>query len=251
MRKSKVITPTAVVTGGGSGIGQAVVRVLLRDGYRIAVLSRRGSDIGSDAGVLGVPCDVSDEKSVEAARRTVEDAFGRVDVLVNCAGVIASFPLQNAPVEEIRRILEVNLLGTILVTRGMLPTLKQTRGTVINLSSGIATRPIAGTSVYAAAKGAVESFTRSLAFELGPDGIRVCAVAPSLVRSDIWLNAGMARDSYEQMLEARGREYPLGRVGEPDDVAEFIAYLVSPRAAWVTGAIIPIDGGSTLGTVKR
>jgi 3-oxoacyl-[acyl-carrier protein] reductase len=242
-----------VVTGGSAGIGRAIVEVLRRDGFRVAALSRRG-DTFAPAGapdILALSCDVSDEEAVEAARARVQDVFGHVDALVNCAGTIASFPIDQGPVEEIRRLIDVNLLGTILVTRAMLSMVKQAKGVVVNFSSGLATRPSSGTSVYSATKGAVESFTRSLAFELGPEGVRVCAIAPSLVRSEIWLSAGMDPVAYGQLLAARGREYPLGRVGEPEDVAEFVAYLISPRAAWVTGTVIPVDGGSTLGVIQR
>ena len=253
MGKSESAGRTAVVTGGSAGIGRAAVEILVRDGYRVAALARRAALLEPLAatGVLTIIADVADEASVNAAAGRVQEAFGRLDALVNCAGIAASFPIGEGSLDQIRRILDVNLLGTVLTTRAMLPMLKAAKGTVINVSSGIASRPLSGTSVYAAAKGGIESFTRALALELGPEGVRVCAVAPSLVRSDIWLAAGMDADAYERMLEVRGREYPLGRVGEPKDVAEFVAYLVSPRAAWVTGAVIPVDGGSTLGIVRR
>jgi NAD(P)-dependent dehydrogenase (short-subunit alcohol dehydrogenase family) len=253
MGESERAVRTAVVTGGSAGIGRAAVEVLLREGYRVAALARRAALLEplAAAGVLTIVADVADEASVDAAARRVQEAFGALNALVNCAGIAANFPIGEGSLEQIRRILDVNLLGTVLTTRAMLPMIKAAKGAIINVSSGITTRPLRGTSVYAAAKGGIESFTRALALELGPDGVRVCAVAPSLVRSDIWLAAGMEAEAYERMLEARGREYPLGRVGEPEDVAEFVAYLVSPRAAWVTGAVIPIDGGSTLGIVRR
>ncbi|HVL34074.1 MAG TPA: SDR family oxidoreductase, partial [Burkholderiales bacterium] len=144
-----------------------------------------------------------------------------------------------------------NLEGTLLATRAFVPLLKAARGAVVNLSSGLARRPIAGVAAYAAAKAGVEGFTRAAAFELGPHGVRVNCIAPSLVRSDIWTSAGMSAERYEAMLEKRAAEYPLGRVGEPEDIAELVAFLVSPQAQWITGAVIPADGGSTLGVVKR
>jgi NAD(P)-dependent dehydrogenase (short-subunit alcohol dehydrogenase family) len=253
MVESEGTVRAAVVTGGSTGIGRAVVEVLHRDGYRVAALARgrAGLEPLTSQGILPVVCDVTDEESVRSATTQVRDAFGRVDALVNCAGMIASFNIDEGSIQQIRQIIDANLLGTILPTRAMLPLVKQVRGTIINLSSGIAQRPISGTSIYAAAKGGIESFTRALALELGPDGVRVSAIAPSLVRSNIWLSAGMDEEAYERLLALRGREYPLGRIGEPSDVAEMIAYLVSPRAEWITGVVIPVDGGSTLGIVRR
>lgn len=122
---------------------------------------------------------------------------------------------------------------------------------MINFSSGLVRRPIAGTAVYAAAKAGIEGFTRSMALELGPSKVRINCIAPSLVRSEIWISAGMPPAQYERMLSERGAEYPLGRVGEPADIANIVSFLVSPRAEWITGAVIPVDGGSSIGSVKR
>jgi NAD(P)-dependent dehydrogenase (short-subunit alcohol dehydrogenase family) len=112
-------------------------------------------------------------------------------------------------------------------------------------------RPIAGTAVYAATKAGVEGFSRALAFEVGEDGVRVNVVSPALVRSNIWVTAGMPQDAYDRLLAQRGVEYPLGRAGEPADVAEIVRFLISPQASWITGTVIPVDGGSALGSVQR
>jgi 3-oxoacyl-[acyl-carrier protein] reductase len=133
----------------------------------------------------------------------------------------------------------------------MLPLLKAARGCVVNFSTAIVRRPLSGTAVYAAAKAGIEGFTRAMALELGPAGVRVNCVAPSLVRSEIWLSAGMPPARYEQMLAERAAEYPLGRVGEPQDIANLVSFIVSERADWITGAVFPIDGGSSIGAVKR
>lgn len=243
----------AVVTGGSGGIGLAIVQVLRRDGFRVAAIARRAQPLEAlrASGVLPVACDVADERAVASAGARIEAEFGGVDVLVNAAGIIASSPIDEVSADQVQSLVGVNLLGSVWMCRALAPLLKRAKGAIVNVSSGIASRPLNGASIYAATKGAIESFTRALALELGPSGVRVNAVAPSLVRSEIWTNAGMDAAGYEAMLAARGAEYPLGRVGEPEDVAELVAFLVSERAGWLTGAVIPIDGGSTLGIARR
>ncbi|MCZ7658126.1 MAG: SDR family oxidoreductase [Xanthobacteraceae bacterium] len=239
----------ALVTGGTAGIGRAIALALLRDGFRVAVLGRRAGPLADmeRLGCLAVAADVGDSVAVDRARDVLETAFGALDALVNAAGVIAREPLGEATADAMQAQIAVNLVGTIWSCRSFLPMLQRARGAIVNFSSALAHRPIIGTSVYAAAKGGVEAFTRALAYEAGPAGVRVNAIAPSLVRTDIWTSAGMSPDAYNGMLRARGREYPLGRAGTPEDVAELAAFLVSSRAAWMTGAIVPLDGGSRLG----
>ncbi len=244
---------TALVTGGSAGIGLATVRVLQREGYRVAAIARNTGplDVLQESGVIPLPCDVADERDVAHVGARIASEFGRLDVLVNGAGIVANGAIDEISAEQVHRLFAVNLLGSVWMCRAMAPLLRASKGAIVNFSSGIASRPLSGTSIYAATKGGIESFTRALALELGPSGVRVNAVAPSLVRSEIWVTAGMNRAQYEQMLVSRGSEYPLGRVGEPEDVAEMVGYLVSDRAAWITGAVIPIDGGSTLGVARR
>ena len=170
---------------------------------------------------------------------------------MHCAGIVDSEPADQLTVRSITRQVEINLLGAIWINRAVIPLLKRRGGAIVNVSSGIAHQPVAGTSIYAATKAAVEEFSRALAFELGHFGIRVNVVAPSLVRSDIWISAGMTPEAYDRMLAAVGARYPLGRIGEPADVAELIRFLVSEKADWITGGVFPVDGGSTLGPVKR
>ena len=242
-----------MVTGGTAGIGLCIARTLQQRGYTVAVLARRRERVEALAasGFLGFALDVADAAALEAAAAELGRRTDRLDVLVNAAGIVRQGALEAEPVEAVRAVLAANLEGTLLATRAFVPLLKAARGAVVNLSSGLARRPIAGVAAYAAAKAGVEGFTRAAAFELGPHGVRVNCIAPSLVRSDIWTSAGMSAERYEAMLEQRAAEYPLGRVGEPEDIAELVAFLVSPQAQWITGALIPADGGSTLGVVKR
>jgi NAD(P)-dependent dehydrogenase (short-subunit alcohol dehydrogenase family) len=240
----------ALVTGGTAGIGLRIAQVLRDEGCAVAVAGRRRSRVEAliGSGFKGYVLDVTD---AAALRKVAQDLGGSLDVLVNAAGIVRSGALEELTVEAIREVLAANLEGTVLATQAMLPLLKAARGCVVNFSTAIVRRPLSGTAVYAAAKAGIEGFTRAMALELGPAGVRVNCVAPSLVRSEIWLSAGMPPARYEQMLAERAAEYPLGRVGEPQDIASLVSFIVSERADWITGAVFPIDGGSSIGAVKR
>lgn len=240
----------ALVTGGTAGIGLRIAQALRDQDYVVAVAGRRRERVEAmiRSGFRGYALDVTD---AAALRRVAQDLGGSLDVLVNAAGIVRSGALHELTIEAIREVLAANLEGTVLATQAMLPLLKAARGCVVNFSTAIVRRPLPGTAVYAAAKAGVEGFTRAMALELGPAAVRVNCVAPALVRSEIWISAGMTPERYEKLLAERAAEYPLGRVGEPEDVASLVAFLVSDRADWITGAVIPIDGGSTLGAVKR
>jgi NAD(P)-dependent dehydrogenase (short-subunit alcohol dehydrogenase family) len=240
----------ALVTGGTAGIGLRIAQVLRDEGCAVAVAGRRRSRVEAliGSGFKGYVLDVTD---AAALRKVAQDLGGSLDVLVNAAGIVRSGALEELTVEAIREVLAANLEGTVLATQAMLPLLKAARGCVVNFSTAIVRRPLSGTAVYAAAKAGIEGFTRAMALELGPAGVRVNCVAPSLVRSEIWLSAGMPPARYEQMLAERAAEYPLGRVGEPQDIANLVSFIVSERADWITGAVFPIDGGSSIGAVKR
>lgn len=240
---------TALVTGGTAGIGQAIAEALLQSGFIVAVIGRRPAPLAAmrEKGFVAIECDVSDPSAIERTAGLLPKDFSSLDALVNAAGIVAREHLDEATVKTSIAQIAANLMGTIWCCRTFLPSLQQARGSIVNFSSGLVVRPAVGTSVYAATKGGVEAFTRSLAFEVGPVGVRVNAIAPSLVRSDIWTSAGMTPTQYENMLAERGSQYPLGRTGEGKDVASLTSFLVSPQASWLTGAIIPLDGGSALG----
>jgi NAD(P)-dependent dehydrogenase (short-subunit alcohol dehydrogenase family) len=243
----------ALVTGGTAGIGLRIAQVLREQDYVVAVAGRRRERVDAliQSGFTGYVLDVTDAAALRAAARDLERRAGKLDVLVNAAGNVRAGALEELPGEAVRAVLATNLEGTILATQAMLPLLKTARGCVVNFSTGLVRRPAPGTAVYAAAKAGIEGFTRAMALELGPAGVRVNCVAPSLVRSEIWLSAGMTPERYEGMLADRAAEYPLGRVGEPQDIADLVSFIVSERAGWITGAVIPIDGGSSIGAVKR
>lgn len=239
--------PAAIVTGGSTGLGRAITTLLAAEGWRVAVFCRRPERAAElDAAVIA--CDVADRPQVDRAVAAAVAHLGRLDAVVNCAGILRRGRIDSLDDGDTAAQIATNLQGPLHVARAALPALRRSRGAIVNIGSTIAGRPPAGLSVYAATKGATEALTRAMAIELSTDGIRVNAVLPALVRSDIWLEAGMSEADYAALLAARGADYPLGRVGEPEDVAHAVSFLLSAKASWITGVCLPVDGGMSAGT---
>lgn len=242
---------TALVTGGSRGIGRAVAQILAAAGARVAVNYRRDetaansivSEIRASGGVaIALAGDVSDPAQAKELARDVVSAWQRLDILVNNAGIWEEDEAGAGNVAAWGRTLAVNVRGAFLVTDAAIPHLEKQRGSIVFVSSTAGQRGEARHSAYAASKGAIISYTKSLAAELGPRGIRVNCIAPGWVETD--MTAAALSD-----LEARReveRTIPLGRVATPAEIAGPVLFLVSHLARYVQGEILNVNGGSVL-----
>ena len=235
----------AVITGAGSGMARATTRVFVREGAKVlaADISGRQEETAAEFGDEVVPfrCDVSKESDVEAMFAAALDAFGRVDAVLNVAGIGAGGMLADASLDEYARIFAVNLQGVFLGTKHGIKTMVPTGGGVIlNWSSIGGINVSMGTSIYSATKAGLISFTKSAAVEYGPQGIRANAICPGFIETEMSGGPG-AGARFPQMIEATA----LKRAGQPEEVAELAAFLASDRASYISGAVIPIDGGTT------
>lgn len=237
-----------VVTGAGSGIGRATAKHLLGQGARVA-----GWDLGRDGLAWmadhpdGLACqvDVTNEAAVAEAAARVREVWGRVDFVVNSAGVFLVGSLADVGAAEIRNLFDINVTGTTLVTQALLPELITAGGAVINLSSTVGVRASVSNAHYAASKAAVAHLTRCWALELAEHGVRVNAVAPGPTETAIFTTAGMDPAAVEQLLTGRADGIPLGRTGNPDEIAIGITRLLTDTS-WMSGQVLAIDGGMSL-----
>ena len=235
-----------IVTGGGAGIGRGACEALADAGYVVAAVGRRVDklrDYATDGRVVGFGCDVREPEEVGSVVAEISSSLGPIRGLVNSAGILTRGPFDGVTIAQIRDLFETNVEGTVLMIQHCLNDLKATRGSIVNLSSMLTRRPFADVTAYCITKGAIEALSMALARELAPHGIRVHVVLPSLVRSDIYIDQGMPPADYERMLDSATSMFPLGRVGEPEDVASIIRFLVSDESSWMTGCMINVDGG--------
>jgi 3-oxoacyl-[acyl-carrier protein] reductase len=246
---AKVDGKVAVVTGASKGIGAGIAKRLGEAGAAVVVnysSDREGalrvqSEIEQAGGrALAVQADVSKPADVTRLFAEATQAYGALDVLVNNAGVFKFVPLEEVTTEEYRREFDINVLGTILTTQEALKHFNGQGGSVINISSVVSERPVPNSTVYSATKGAVDTLSKALARELAPRGIRVNVIAPGGVETEGTHALGMIGSDFEKQIVAGT---PLGRIGQPDDVARVAVFLASEDSAWLTGERIEAAGG--------
>jgi NAD(P)-dependent dehydrogenase (short-subunit alcohol dehydrogenase family) len=245
---------TVIVTGASSGIGRAAALQFGREGAAVLAVARSelalqevAAEIESHGGrAAAFAADVTEPDTPARIVSAAVQRFGGITTLVNAAGIISSGSIESTSDEQWDAILAINLRAPFRLMRAAAPELAAARGTVVNVSSVTGLRAFPGVLAYCVSKAAVDQLTRCAALEMAPKGVRVNAVNPGVVVSNLHRRSGMAEDAYAAFL-ARSRDtHPLGRPGQADEVAELISFLASDRSGWITGETIAIDGGRHL-----
>jgi NAD(P)-dependent dehydrogenase (short-subunit alcohol dehydrogenase family) len=259
MDTTRLAGKRTLVTGASSGLGRAIARRFAGEGARVAITGRRADQLDEAAAEVRAAGGEAliiraDHTSEDDNRRTIDDVvatFGGLDVLVNSAGVIGYDGITEAKPDEMRRLLDVNLVAVYDLTWRAVPhLLAGTGASILNISSVAGNRPYAGLLGYCVSKAAVEMFTQSIALELAPKGVRVNAICPGVVVSGLHRTAGLDDTAYAAFLERAKASHPLGRPGEADEVGALAAFLVSDEAGWITGDLVAIDGGRALTSLR-
>jgi NAD(P)-dependent dehydrogenase (short-subunit alcohol dehydrogenase family) len=258
MLDRKRFTGKAVlVTGGSSGIGRACALALASEGANVALTGRRRARLDEVAAsvreqggqALVLEGDVRDEAVCAHWAQACEKSFAGLDGLVNAAGVIGNGAIDATPAAEWDRVMDSNARSVYLMTRAAAEPLKKKKGSVVNLSSVASNRPYPGLAAYCVSKAAVDMITRCSAVDFAPHGVRVNAVNPGVVVTELHTVASAVAD-YPAFLERGKTTHPLGRVGSVADIAALVLFLLSDEAGWITGACMPIDGGRALSSAR-
>jgi len=243
-----------VVTGASSGIGKAASEAFAREGAKVALVARRGeileetvSSIASAGGTaMAVAADVTREEDRKQVVDSVVSAWGGLDVMVNAAGIIGFGTIENTTLDDWQEMFDINVVSVFRLTQLALPHLIERKGNVVIVSSVTGVRSFPGVLAYCSSKSAVDQFARCTALELADKGVRVNAINPGVVMTNLHRAGGLNEDSYEKFLEHSKTTHPLGRVGNPEEIAALILFLASDDAGWITGSTLPIDGGRNL-----
>jgi len=246
----------ALITGMAQGIGEATVRLFAERGYTIAALDRLdvGQQVCDEVNRLGgdchfYQCDISDEVSVKTTIATIHERFGRINTLLNVAGIVLVKPLVETEWSEYRRVVDVNLGGTFLLCKHVLPIMRtQKSGSIVNMASVSGHVGQTDHAIYGATKGAILSFTRALAWEVALDNIRVNSISPGsvdtpMLRSDVALESQRSGRSFEEVKHIREAEQAFKRWAEPREIAETVFFLASDAASFMTGSDLLVDCG--------
>lgn len=240
---------TFIVTGASSGIGKATAILALKRGANVSLVSRRESEMrkivndfpSEKTEIIAVDLTRKDDRQ-SVINRTVKK-FGGIDVLVNAAGIIGNGTIENTTLEFWDNMMNVNLRSLFHLSQLALPSLIERKGNIVNVSSVTGIRAFPNVLAYCVSKAGVDQLTHCAALELAPKGVRVNAVNPGVVLTNLHRNSGMMEDAYEKFIEHSKTTHPIGRVGMPEEIAELILFLASDRAGWITGVSYSIDGG--------
>lgn len=238
---------TAIITGGASGIGLACAQTFAREGANVVMFGRRkdrlekaAEGIGEKA--LAVPGDITNKNDTENLVKKTVDTYGRVDILINNAGVFLGSPTHEMEDDMWNAVFETNLNGVFRLTRKVLSQMvEQKSGNIINISSILSTIALPSTAAYSASKGAVDQFSRVVAVEYAKEGIRSNCICPGMIETD--MTEEMRKD--EEFVAEIKKAYPIGRFGQPQEIANACLFLASDESSFITGAVLPVDGGYT------
>ncbi len=241
----------AIITGATSGIGRESAIVFAENGYHVIAIGRNQTEINllkdeilaKNGKVEVVLADIRETTQVERIVIKIAETFGRLDVLVNAAGIILNGSIENTELDDWDKMMNINLRSVFFMMQKCIPHLEKTKGNIVNVSSITGLRAFPGVLAYCVSKAAIDQLTRCSALELAPKGIRVNAVNPGVVETNLHKKAGMEAEKYVNFLEHSKTTHPLGRVGQPRDVADLIYFLASEKAEWITGVTYEIDGG--------
>jgi 3-oxoacyl-[acyl-carrier protein] reductase len=249
MSAKKLAGKVAVVTGASKGIGAAIAKHLAAEGAAVVVnysASKDGADrvvneVTANGGrAIAVKANLAKKADIDQLFAETKKVFGQIDILVNNAGIYEFSPVEEITEEHYRKQFDLNVLGLALATQAAVKQFNPAGGSVVNISSVVSTLGIPGAAVYSGTKGAVDAITRSLAKELGPRKIRVNAINPGMVETEGIHAAGIAQSDMRKQVEA---QTPLGRIGQPEDIAKAAVFFASQDSAWITGETLTVSGG--------
>lgn len=241
----------AVVTGASSGIGRATSVLFAERGATVIAVGRDEATLaelveesaGGFRQVKPKVADLEDSDQIDALVTEIIGEFGQIDILVNAAGTIKNGSIENTSLSEWDKMIALNLRSVFYLMNRCVPYLAKTKGNVVNVSSVTGLRAFPNVLAYCVSKAGIDQLTRCAALELAPKGIRVNAVNPGVVVTNLHKRGGMGEEDYDKFLEHSKTTHPLGRAGTAEEVAELITFLASDKAGWITGATYPIDGG--------
>jgi NAD(P)-dependent dehydrogenase (short-subunit alcohol dehydrogenase family) len=250
--KGRLAGKAALITGGGTGIGRAIAIAFGRAGAKVAVAGRRVEKLhetlreievhGGES--LAISCDVSQSKDAERAVEEAASALGSLNVLVNCAGVLSATTVEGISEAEWDRVMAINLKGPFLMSRAVLGEFRKVGGgTIVNIGSVLGLVAMKDRAAYCTSKGGLTLLTKAMALDHAHENVRVNCICPSLVETELVAGLFAASDAGLAAKKARIAGIPLGRLGQPEDVAEMAVFLAADESSWLTGAAIPLDGG--------